>query len=275
MFVLFTNIMIYLGPGGTPHGVKGTKKSMAYLNKIGLNAMEVQFVRGVRMKDSTAKDIGDEAERNGIHLSVHAPYYINLNSDDEDVIEKSKERMINSARKAHLMGAKVIVVHAGYYGGKDSKEVTTIIGDGVLECEETISEEGLDVKIGLEQMGRVKSWGTLDEIEEVMKRTKITVPVLDFAHYHARYDGRLTGEKEFAGLLDRYEKIHPGPLHSHFSSIEYNDTGEREHLNLKDKEPDFQHLAPLLLEKDYDITIICETPELDRDSLRMKDILGL
>lgn len=157
MLVSFTGYMIRLGPGGTPHGVKGTKNSMAHLEKIGLNAMEVQFVRGVRMKDSTAIAIGKEAEKHGIHLSVHAPYYINLNSEDEDTIEKSKERILNSARKAHLMGAEVIVVHAGYYGDLNSKETTANIGEGVVECGEIITDEGLEVKIGLEQMGRVKS----------------------------------------------------------------------------------------------------------------------
>ncbi|MFO8109860.1 MAG: TIM barrel protein [Thermoplasmata archaeon] len=265
--------MIRLGPAGTPHGVKGTKNSMAYLNEIGLSAMEVQFVRGVRMKDSTAEGIGKEAEKHGIHLSVHAPYYINLNSEDEETIEKSKERILASARKAHLMGTGLIVVHAGYYGDMDEKEATGNIGNGVVECGEIIADEGLDVKIGLEQMGRVKSWGTLSEIKNVMKKTDVAVPVLDFAHYHARYGGKLKTKKDFEELIKKYEDIHGGALHSHYSCIEYNDTGERKHLNLEDKDPDFDLLAPVLLEKDYDITVICETPELDRDSLKMKKIL--
>ncbi len=235
--------------------------------------MEVQFVRGARMKDSTAKSIGDEASKHGIHLSIHAPYYINLNSEKDDIIEKSKERIMKSARLGDIMGAKVITVHAGYYGELGSEETTDIIGENVVECAEMIVEESLKVKIGLEQMGRKKSWGTLDEIADVMKMTEFVVPVLDFAHYHARYDGILKTEKDFRELLKKYETIHNGPLHSHFSSIEYNDTGERAHLNVNDRDPDFSMLAPLLKEKDYDITVICETPELDRDSLRMKKML--
>lgn len=246
---------------------------MAYLNKIGLDAMEVQFVRGVRMKDSTASDIGKEAEKNHISLSVHAPYYINLNSEDEKVIDRSKEHILESARKAHIMGAGVIVVHAGYYGEYDSEETTRRIGERVAEVEEIMDEENLDVKIGLEQMGRVKSWGTLDEIGDVMKGTHRVVPVLDFAHYHARYGGKLKDERDFEELLNRYETISKGPLHSHYSSIEFNETGERKHLNLEDGAPDFRLLAAVLVKKDYDITIICETPELDRDSIRMRDIL--
>ncbi len=267
--------MIYLGPGGTPHGVKGTKSSMEYLAEEGLNAMEVQFVRGARMKESTAKDIGEEAGKHDILLSIHAPYYINLNSEKDDIIEKSKERIMKSSRLADKMGAWIITVHAGYYSGMSSEEATEIIGDNVVECAEKIKEEDLDVKIGLEQMGKEKSWGTLDEIAKVTKRTDVAVPVLDFAHYHARYGGALKSEEDLRDLLQRYESIHDGPLHSHFSSIEYTDKGEKEHLNLEEYEPDFRKLAPLLKEKDYDITIICETPELDRDSLKMKEILGL
>ena len=265
--------MIYLGPGGTPHGVKGTEASMSHLNKEGLNAMEVQFVRGARMKESTAKQIGEAAKKHGIRLSIHAPYYINLNSEKDDIIEKSKERILKSARLAHIMGAWIVTVHAGYYGELSSQETTEVIGKNTLECAKIITEEELNVKIGLEQMGRKKSWGTLDEISKVMKLSDVVVPVLDFAHYHARYDGILRSQDDFQTLLKKYESIHKGPLHSHFSSIEYNDTGERSHLNLEDKDPDFNLLAPVLKEKKYDITVICETPELDRDSLRMRTIL--
>ncbi len=267
--------MIYLGPGGTPHGVSGTKKSMEFLDEKDLDAMEVQFVRGARMKESTAKEIGKEAKKHDILLSVHAPYYINLNSEKDETIGKSKERIMKSARLADAMGAWIITVHAGYYSGMSSKEATKIIGEGVVECAENIKEEGLDVKIGLEQMGKEKSWGTLDEIFKVIQMTDQVVPVIDFAHYHARFGGALKKEKDFRSLLKRFEELHKGHLHSHFSSIKYSDKGEKKHLNLEEYEPDFRKLAPILKEKDYDITVICETPELDRDSLRMKKILGI
>lgn len=248
---------------------------MEYLAEEGLNAMEVQFVRGARMKESTAEAIGEEAEKHDILLSIHAPYYVNLNSEKEETIEKSKERIMKSARLGDKMNAWVITVHAGYYSGMSSDEATEIIGDNVIECAEKIEDEGLDLNIGLEQMGKEKSWGTLEEIEKVMERTDVVVPVLDFAHYHARYGGRLNTEEDFRELLRKYESIHNGPLHSHFSSIKYGEKGEKEHLNLNEYEPDFRKLAPLLKEKDYDITVICETPELDRDSLKMKEILGI
>lgn len=241
----------------------------------GLNAMEVQFVRGARMKGSTAEDIGEEAKKHGILLSIHAPYYINLNSEKEEIIEKSKERIMKSARLADKMNAWIITVHAGYYSGMSSREATEIIADNVVECAEKIEDEALNVKIGLEQMGKEKSWGTLDELETVVDRTSVAVPVLDFAHYHARYCGKLKTKEDFEDLLKRYEAIHQGRLHSHFSSIEYGDKGEKKHLDMEEYQPDFRKLAPLLKEKDYDITVICETPELDRDSLKMKDILGI
>jgi len=260
---------IYLGPAGIPFGCKSTEEGIRRVHALGLNAMEVQFVRGVKMGEETAKKVGAVAKELEVRLSAHAPYYINLNSDEQEKIEASKKRIIDTAEIAEKMGAYIIAIHAGYYGGKTSQETTERIGEGLIECEK--KTRGLDVKLGIETAGKKGAWGTLEEIGEVC--TKRVVPVVDFAHIHAREGGTLTRIWDFEKVLEEYEGINNRFLHAHYSCIHYGQKGELNHLALDKKQPDFSLLAPVLKDKKYDITVISESPILEQDSQRMKEML--
>lgn len=266
--------MIRLGPAGTPTTAKSTAEGLAVAAELGLKAMEIEFVRGVHMSLPTAEEIGKLAKDLGIRLSVHAPYYINLNSLKPETIEASRVRILKSLEAAHALQADVIVVHAGFYSGKTSQEATRKILQEVQTCATLAKRKGWTPKIGLEQMGKVSSWGTLDEIQAVCDAVPQAVPVLDFAHYHARYQGRLKTEQDFEDLLKRYEAFGPKSLHAHFSCIEFTDRGERHHLPLAAKKPDYQLAAKPLKKRKYDITLICESPLLELDALVMKKYLS-
>ncbi len=265
--------MIHLGPAGSPIGVKTTEEGVKRVADLGLDAMEVQFVRGVRMKVELAREIGKLAKELNVHLSAHAPYYVNLNSQKPETIEKSKEHILKTAEVADALGAKVIAVHAGYYSGSTSNKATEVMKKGIDYCADKIQDNGWKVLIGLETMGRVATWGTLDEIRQVCTSVEGVIPVVDFAHIHARYGGFLKTKEDFEELLERYEAIFDEFLHSHFTCINYGKKGEKNHLTLEAKEPDFAALAPVLKKKKYDITIISESPILEEDSLKMKEII--
>lgn len=265
--------MIHFGPAGSPIGTKTTEEGVKRVSDLGLDAMEVQFVRGVRMKAEMAKEVGKLAKELNVHLSAHAPYYVNLNSQKPETIEKSKEHILRTAEVADALGAEVIAIHAGYYSGTTSTKATEMMSKGLDHCAEKIQENGWKVLIGLETMGRVATWGTLDEIGEVCATVEGVIPVLDFAHIHARSGGFLKTEEDFEELLERYEEIFDEFLHSHFTCINYGKKGEKNHLTLEAKEPDFAALAPVLKNKKYDITIISESPILDEDSLKMKEMI--
>ncbi|RLF49660.1 MAG: endonuclease IV [Thermoplasmata archaeon] len=269
--------MIYIGPAGAPPEVRSTEEALYYIHKEGLNALEVEFVRGVRMSEVLAKKIGKIAEDLGIKLSAHAPYYINLNSVKSDTVRKSKEHIMNTLRVAHAMGAYEIVVHAGYYGKRSHEESTEIIKREVGECAEKAEEEGLSPYIGLETMGKRSAWGTLEEIAEVCKCYRNVVPVVDFAHIHARFGGVIKSSADVERVMAEYEKIFDKFIHVHFSCIEYNIKGEKKHLPINAKDPDFVHfIEPIKKrEKKYDIMLISESPLLDKDALVMKEMLGL
>ncbi len=266
--------MFYFGPAGIPEKCKTYTEAFEYLHNIGLNAMELEFVRGARITVERAEEVGREAATHSIKLSAHAPYFINLNSKEREKIEKSIVHIVRTAQVSDAAGASPVVVHAGYYSGKTSKEATEIIATNLERVIKEIDENGYAVKIGLETMGKVSAWGTLDEILEISTKFRNVIPIMDFAHMYARSNGKITEEAQFEELVRKYESGNFGFMHVHMSSIAYTSKGERMHLTMEDSnEPDFRKIAKVLKKRDYPITIISESPVLEIDALKMKKII--
>ncbi len=266
--------MLFFGPAGLPAGCASAIEGVERIAQLGLNALEIEFVHGVGMGVEEARRVRAVAEGRGVLLSAHAPYYINLNSTTAEVRRRSRARVLSTLKVASALGAKIIVVHAGYYSGKSDTDCTARIADELAECREAADKEGWgDVLIGLETMGRKASWGTLDEIKVVARRVRGVFPVVDFAHIHARSGGCLTSTGDFNSLLTTFEAFDAPFLHSHFTGVEWGASGERRHLELRRGGPDFSLLAPALLSRKYDITIISESPILELDSLIMKEMV--
>lgn len=228
---------------------------------MGLSALEVQFVRQARMDEAKAAEAGRRARDLDVALSAHAPYYINFCSSNQETREKSVEWIMKSARLCHILGAWLVVVHAASYSGAGPEECSKTVEKALRRCRRQMEEEGIDdVKIGLETMGKKGSWGTLQEIKEVMSKVEGVVPVLDFAHLHARSGGGLRSREDFESVLDLAKSFYSGRLHCHFSCIEYTEQGERRHLPLDAKDPDYLQLAKALRGRGSDIALISETP---------------
>jgi deoxyribonuclease-4 len=269
-----TRSVFYFGPAGYPEGSKNPIDALERVRKLGLNALEVEFVRQVRMEESKAKNIGLKAEELGILLSAHAPYYVNFNSSNRTTVRKSVEWVVKTTRIADLMGAWLIVIHAASYSRKSPNAATKAVIRGMKRCRETMEEESLRPMLGLETMGRKGTWGTLREIGIVMEEVEGVVPVLDFGHLHARDGGRFRSVTDFQEVMDELESIYGGRMHFHFSCIEYTEAGESRHLPLEAKEPDFSLLAEALRPLRKSVTIISETPLPEEDAVRMKRMLA-
>lgn len=253
--------MIRLGPAGSP--VKSTLDGLGYIKKIGLNAMEVEFTYGVRMKNELAKKIGELAEKLDISLSVHAPYYINLASSEKQKLEASKKRILDSCERAHYLKANHVVFHAGFYGKISDKECYEIIKKEIIEMQDIIKENKWKTKLAPETTGKKSQFGSLNEILRLRDEIKCSICV-DFAHLHAR-----NGSINYAFIFDQLAKLKH--IHSHFSGIEFSDKGERRHLIMG--RADFLPLAKEILKRKKDITIISESPVTWEDSLKMREIL--
>jgi deoxyribonuclease-4 len=265
--------MVRFGPAGYPEGAKGGESAVELVRKKGLDAMELQFGRQVNLSDGLALAIRQKAEELDVRLSAHAPYYISFNSVPE-TYEKSKQWVMRTARVASKAGAWIIVIHAATYAGKEPEIATAAVMRGLSECLDQMREEGLDVVLGLETMGRGSTWGTMEEIGSVTRSLKGVQPVVDFAHIHARYGGSLRTPEDFRKVVDDLVSICPGTLHCHYSCIEYTKAGEKRHLPLSAKDPDFSHLVPSLRGLSRECTVICETPMPVQDALAMSAEYG-
>ncbi len=263
--------LIKLGPAGVPLSSekRDTASGIRKVAELELQALEVEFVRGVNMSLQTAKEVGRAAKENNIELSIHAPYYINLASEKKSIIAESKKRILDSLERGAEMGARIVVVHAGYYG-KNRAEAIRMIADACAEIAEKINRNGWNIVLGIETSGKQGQFGPLEEILDICAKIKNCAPVIDFAHLFARQAGNI----DYAKILEQVKQYRH--LHCHFSGINYSVVGigkgnERNHEPIG--RPPFKPLAEELLKRKTDITIICESPLLEQDSLKMKKIL--
>jgi deoxyribonuclease-4 len=267
---------IYVGPGGVPISSpdRSTIGGIKHCAKLGLNAMEVEFVRGVNMSPEMAIEVGKVAKELGVRLSVHAPYYINLLSDKKTIVKASIVRILDSMHRGMLMGADAVAVHAAYYGKlnqsealKKMKELTKII------LEEAEKRAIKNIALGYETMGKASQWGSLDEIIELYDIFKPKlIPYLDWGHLFVRAQGTIN----YSEILDKLKKLGIKHINSHFNCVKYSKTSKEwvdVHDLVRTKNPDFEPLAKLLIDRKVDITLISETPVLEQDALEMKAIL--
>jgi len=272
------------GPAGKPVSMKSGDilRIPSFLRSIGLDAMEYEAVKGVRIDEAKARMFGEEARKHGIMLSLHAPYFINLSSAKREVVEASVLRLIESVRAAHWMGAYVVVFHPGYYSGLDRREALERVIKNLEPVVEAILEFN-DLWLGPETTGKTSQVGDLDEIIEICRslndEKEVAKPVVDWAHIYARSGGLFVKSvDDVIRVVERLEKelgeYAVRPLHSHFTKVEFNNHGEVRHRALSEKNygPQFEHVCRGLVEVGIDSIIISESPLLELDSLKMKEI---
>jgi len=267
------------GPAGMPLELKGKRlpEGIAYVAAEGLHALEVEFVRGVRIRKEDAIEAAQVAKEKDVRLSCHSPYWINCCSPIKAKQQTTMRNIIQTARAAEILGAKIIAFHPGFYQ-KQSKQVAFDNALKILkEAEKKMKDEKLSCFLGLETAGEKSSFGQLDEIIELCKKLKQARPVIDFAHMHAVSNGGLKTKEDYEKIINQIKK-ELGPeylkdMHCHFSGIVFSDKGERYHIPI-DSSPPFKPLAELIAEKNYKFTIISESPLLDRDALKMQKILA-
>ena len=272
---------IRFGPAGKPLDFKGPMERVpAYLHEIGLDALEYEAVRGVRISEEKARLLGQEAEKYDIVMSLHAPYYINLASLDEDTWNKSIKRIIDSMKAAEWMGAYAVVIHSGYYKGhKDKKDALKRVIDGYKRVIEQLPSWVRKPELAPELMGKTSQVGDVDEIIEICLNIDRCRPTVDWAHLYARYEGKnVINIDQVISVIDRFEKElgkrAVDPLHTHFSRIEYGRGGEREHHTLAETEygPEWSIVCKAYKETGINAVVISESPILDKDALLMKEI---
>lgn len=277
--------MIKFGPAGNCKTFyeAGNKKSIQapqWLKSIGLSAYEYSFGRGITLNDETAIEIGEEAKKHQIEVSIHAPYYINFANPDDEMVEKSYMYVLNSLHKLKLMGGKRLVVHPASCGKLPREEAVELTRKRLHILKEKLEEAGYsDYLICLETMGKPAQIGTYKEIIDMCTISPNYIPTLDFGHINALTHGGLKTKEDYREVIEYLFKVlgeeKAKKVHIHFSKIEYGDKGEIRHLTLEDQKygPNFEPLAELIKEYGMEPYIISESSEImAHDALILKNI---
>jgi deoxyribonuclease-4 len=275
------------GPAGVPPFFRIIRARLSdvpgLLREEGLDAFEYEAVRWgqkPQIRQLDAENLRVEAERNDVLLSLHGSYFINL-CGGKEVVEASKRRLIACATAAQWMGAYVVVFHTGFYGRVDKAETLRKCTDALNDIVNTMKSNGIEkVKLGPETMGKHSQFGSLNEILAVCAEVERCQLTIDWSHLHARSGGGLRKVEDFRRVLVKAEEKLGSEavknMHCHFSKIEFTyKGGERRHHILDEARygPDFHMLAEVIAEFSLRPVIICETPVLDVDAIKMRDIL--
>lgn len=257
-------------PKNKPKKPGGSVGGIYHLSDLGLEALELGWVRSVRVSESTAEKIKEAGREKNIALSVHAPYYINLNADKEEW-PKSRQRLMDAARAGHQSGATDIVFHPGSYFGRPAAEVLKVALPRLEGCMQELQAEDNPVILRPETMGKGAMLGSLEDTLEMSQLAGVE-PCLDFAHLHARPgDGSVNTYQEWMDILKAYRDAlgenSLKRLHCHLSGIEYSDKGEQNHLVISESDFNLAALFQALVDSKAGGRILCESPTLEEDAL--------
>lgn len=265
--------MIRIGQAGIPLSCKGrtNKDGLVYTKKIlDLNAMEIQFVRGLYiMEDEEAQFMKEYATENDVELHVHAPYYINLAGSGEE-FDLSFDKILYSARLAEKMGAKSIVTHPGYYGEHTEKKSLKRIIKNTKKLQTILKKEKIKAKIALETMGKQKVFGSLDEIIEICNTIKGIIPVIGIGHIHARSNGGLKKREDYEEIFEKLKPLKLKHYLIHITGVLYENGNEYYHIPIKKGDMPIAPLIEIILDNNYDVTLISESPLLEHDAVYIR-----
>lgn len=263
-------------PKSTPKKPGGSVGAVIHLAELGLLGLELGWVRSVRVSAETCAVIKETAQENGVAISVHAPYYINLNASDEEW-PKSRQRLMDAAHYGYLAGATDIVFHPGSYFERSPEEVLPVAIHRLQGCIDELRVADNLVTLRPEMMGKSAMLGSLEDTLAMSREIEGVEPCIDFAHLHARGgDGSMNTYDEWSHALETYGKaLGDGTLknlHCHISGIEYTSKGEKEHLPLEDSDLDLRAMLSALKDLGCQGRILCESPILEDDALKTKSM---
>lgn len=273
------------GPAGNPDsfyesGRKASVEMPEWLAGIGLNAYEYQLTRGVNVGEATARAIGAKAAEFGIAMSIHAPYYISLATEDETTAANTMKHFLKSLEAATWLGADRISFHMGGIGKLSRRDALNLAKRRLEKILEEAEKLGLSgPKLAAETHGKVNQLGTVAEIVEVCKLSKQLIPLVDFAHLYAVAGGGYAEPSDYKRVFDVIaEELGDDTarsLHIHFSSIEFTKGGEKRHWSFRDAMygPPHQPLMQLMAEERLTPRIICESAGTQsEDAKTMQDL---
>ena len=263
--------MIKFGPSGNSEsfyaaGYSHTEEAASFVKTRGLDCFEYSFGRGVRMSEDKAISIGEAFQKEGVELSVHAPYFINFANPDDEMAAKSYGYVLDSGKMVKLMGGKRVVFHPAAQGKASREEAVSRTEDRLKILRDYIYLNGMqDLIFCPETMGKLAQIGTVEEVVRFCKVDPVYTPCVDFGHINARERGSLNTVEDYKSRLEYmiaelgHERMKH--FHVHFSKIMYGAKGEIKHLTFEDTVygPEFEPLAVALKELKLEPYLVSES----------------
>ncbi|MBO7672114.1 TIM barrel protein [bacterium] len=261
---------------GMPSTTKGSyKEAFDILSDMQLDGMEFEFVHGVRISDESRQLSNKIRQERNFTLTAHCPFYINLNSQEEEKVEASVNRIIETAQAARDIGAFSITYHAAFYMGKDKETVYNQVKKTNEIIGQALKSSGIDVWVRPETTGKSTQWGDLYEVIRLSKEFDFVLPCIDFSHLHARSAGEYNTYDEFSMIFEKLGKelgdTALKSFHGHLAGIKYTDKGERNHLNLDESDMNYKDLLKAFKAFDVRGALTCESPNIEIDTKILKD----
>ena len=260
-------------PNSTPrknNPIEGVKQIRA----LDLDCMQLEFAHGVRMKEEVSSGLRKASFELGVPLTSHGPYYINLNAREQDKIDSSVERIIQTAKISDLCGAESMTFHAAFYMKDSPYDVFDLVEKSLNVIEERLGRLDIEIELRPELTGKTSQFGSLQELISLTKSVNSCSPCMDFSHLFAR-TGEYNTYGEFTHVLERLEeelgRRALDNMHIHISGISSNSKGDLKHLNLESSSFNWQELLRALKDFNCKGYIICNSPNLEVDAKMMKD----
>jgi deoxyribonuclease-4 len=251
------------GPARIPSR-ESPEEAVAILVERGFSAVEIDLGGGFWMDYAWAERLGEAARDAGIALSLHAPLAGFMGHADLGKKYKMATGMLDhSAGIAAACGAAPVVFHPGFLLGRTHEETVAAVVEQLGLLRERLEPKGRGVPFGVEVMGRVRDFGSLDDVLAIAAALPWVRPVTDFAHMHATSDGAFTSVDPFAEALEAVDAVlEPGaPFHIHFSDIAYANRNETKHLPYGEGTLRAEPLRDALARFERPATVISESPD--------------
>jgi deoxyribonuclease IV len=260
-------LVVSVGPSGHEGGVPNVEA----------------FGQPVRRRDSLttltwslAKDHADLEQTRAlaraldVELTLHAPYYVDF-FGSSDAREQSTRQIQWSGVLAQGLGARLAITHLGFYGPGDRGDSVQALTEFATDLSGWLAKYSKGkVRLAIEPSGHPDVFGSREEVLELVRRAKGTVPVLNLPHLAAREGKSFEEAEQLEPVVREFARATDGPLYLNFSGVEFYGPGEFRLTPIKRGLVRFDPLAELLAERDYDVTVISSSPLLEHDAMYMK-----
>jgi len=263
---------------GIPSSTKklNTIEGLKRVKELNLDGMELEFVHSIHVKKEKTSEINKVVKENNLIISCHAPYYINLNAQEKPKWHASIQRIVQSAKITYLCNGYSVCFHPAFNMKNTKEEVYNKVKEAIELILKELKKDDIEIWIRPETAGKISQFGNINELIKLGEEFENVLPCIDWSHLHAVSNGKYNTSEEFGEVLTLMEKkLGRNALdnvHFHCQGVNYNEKGERNHLNLQESDLNYKDIVKVWKEFKLKGIVVCESPNVEKDALLLKEI---